>query len=211
MGRSSLYVSGDPIRGTALAIGLMLLTPIGAVVLQGQAAPETNQITSEDLEPRTIGSAGATLVGVAGYVDKFSSSEDALPGNYTVHVDVTRFLTDSIAIRGGLAGTGSFGGDDSEQPTGIGAAALYGTAGALFYFSPQSMVSLYSGVDYWAQITQRADSDAGSLVGTLGVQGAMSSRASIYLEGGYGLGLSKGEEDETLRRFVGRVGVRLKF
>jgi len=134
-----------------------------------------------------------------------------LPGTYTVHVDVTRFLTDRIAIRGGLAGTGTFGGDDTDQPAGIGAPALHGTAGAVFYFSPQSMVSLYSGIDYWAQLTQRADSDAGSLVGTLGVQGAMSSRASIYLEGGYGLGLSTGEEDETLRRFVGRIGVRLKF
>jgi hypothetical protein len=211
MGRASLLVSSDSVRGTALATALILLVSIGAVALHGQAAPENDQSTSEDLEPRTIGSAGATLVGVAGYVDKFSSSEDTLPGSYTVHVDVMRFLTDRIAIRGGLAGTGSFGGDDTEQPAGMGAPSLHGTAGALFYFSPQGMLSLYSGVDYWAQLTQRADSDAGSLVGTLGVQGAMSSRASVYLEGGYGLALSKGEEDETVRRFVGRVGIRLKF
>ncbi|HEU4686972.1 MAG TPA: hypothetical protein VFS23_01350 [Vicinamibacterales bacterium] len=211
MGRASLHVSGDHIRGTALATALMVLIPIGAVAQQGQAAPQSNQITSEDLEPRTIGSSGTTLVGIAGYVDKFSSSEDALPGNYTVHVDVTHFLTDRLAVRGGLVGTGSFGDDDSDQPAGIGAPALHGTAGAQFYFTPQSMLSLYSGIDYWAQLTQRADSDAGSLIGTLGVQGAMSSRASIFLEGGYGFGLSKVEEDETLRRFVARVGVRLKF
>lgn len=189
----------------------MLMTPIGAAALHGQAAPANNPITSEDLEPRTIGSSGTTLVGIAGYVDKFSSSENTFPGSYTVHVDVTRFLTDRLAVRGGLAGTGSFGGDDSDQVTGIGAPALHGTAGAQFYFTPQNMLSLYSGIDYWAQLTQRADSDAGSLIGTFGVQGAMSSRASIYLEGGYGLGLSKGEDGETLRRFVGRVGVRLKF
>ena len=211
MGRASLYVSGDHIRGTALATALMVLTPISAVAQQGQTAPQSNQITSEDLEPRTIGSSGTTLVGVAGYVDKFSSSEDALPWNYTVHVDVTRFLTNRLAVRGGLAGSGTFGGEDSDQAAGIGVPALHATAGAQFYFTPQSMLSLYSGIDYWAQLTQRADSDAGSLIGTLGAQGAMSSRASIYLEGGYGFGLSKGEEDETLRRFVARVGVRLKF
>jgi hypothetical protein len=196
---------------TRIAAALMLLSSIGVVPVRTQESSANSQPTSEDLEPRTIGSAGATLVGIAGYMDKFSSSEDTFPWTYTVHVDVTHFLTDRIAIRGGLAGTGSFGGDDADQPAGIGAPALHGTAGALFYFSPLSMVSLYSGIDYWAQLTQRADSDAGSLVGTLGVQGALSSRASLYLEGGYGLGLSKGDEDETLRRFVGRIGVRLKF
>lgn len=201
MGRASLYV----------ATALMLSTPITVVAQQGQATPQNDQISSEDLEPRTIGSSGTTLVGIAGYVDKFSSSEDTFPGAYTVHVDVTRFVTDRLAVRGGLAGTGSFGDDDSDQAAGIGAPALHATAGAQFYFTPHSLLSLYSGFDYWAQLTRRADSDAGSLVGTLGVQGAMSSRASIYLEGGYGFGLSKGEDDETLRRFVGRVGVRLKF
>jgi hypothetical protein len=199
------------VTSTTTVAALLLLLSIGVIALQAQGSSASGQATSEDLEPRTIGSSGTTLVGFAGYVDKFWSSENTFPGTYTVHVDVTRFLTDRLAVRGGLAGTGSFGGDDSDEPTGIGAPALHGTAGALFYFSPQSLVSLYSGIDYWAQLTQRADSDAGSLVGTLGVQGAMSSRASVYLEGGYGLGLSKGEEDETLRHFVGRIGVRLKF
>ncbi len=197
--------------GTKAAAALMLLLSIGIVSLRAQSARESGQITTEDLEPRIIAAAGTTLVGLAGYVDKFSSSEDSFPTAYTLHADVTRFLTDRFAVRGGLAGTGTFGGDDTDEPTGIGAPALHATAGALFYFSPHTMLSLYSGVDYWAQLTQRADSDAGSVVGTLGVQGAMSSRASIYLEGGYGLGLSTGEDDETLRRFVGRIGVRLKF
>ena len=189
----------------------MLSISISVAAQQEQSAPQNNLIASEDLEPRTIGSSGTTLVGIAGYVDKFSSSEDTLPWTYTLHVDVTHFLTDRLAVRGGLVGTGSSGEDDSDQTAGIGGPALHATAGAQFYFTPQSIVSLYSGLDYWAQLTRRADSDAGSLVGTLGVQGAMSSRASIYLEGGYGFGLSKGEEDETLRRFVARVGVRLKF
>ena len=192
------------------ATALVLSLSIG-VAVRAQSSPANNQLVPEDLEPRTIGAAGVTLVGVAGYIDKFSSSEDTFPGTYTLQVDVTRCLTGRHAVRRGLAGSGTFGGDETDATTGIGVPALHGTAGALFYFSPQNMVSLYSGVDYWAQITQRADSDAGSVVGTLGVQGALSSRASIYFEGGYGLGLSKGEDDETLRRFVGRVGVRLKF
>ena len=90
MGRASLYV----------ATALMLSTPITVVAQQGQATPQNDQISSEDLEPRTIGSSGTTLVGIAGYVDKFSSSEDTFPGAYTVHVDVTRFVTDRLKEAG---------------------------------------------------------------------------------------------------------------
>lgn len=73
------------------------------------------------------------------------------------------------------------------------------------------MASLYSGVDYWAQLTQRSGPDAGSLVGTFAVQGALSSRASLFVEGGYGVALTKSAGNDTLTRYVGRVGVRLKF
>jgi hypothetical protein len=81
----------------------------------------------------------------------------------------------------------------------------------LYYFTPQSIVSAYAGVDYWAQLTQRAEADAGSIVGTLGLQGAMSSRVSAFVEGGYGPALTRGDDDERLWRVIGRVGVRLKF
>jgi hypothetical protein len=73
------------------------------------------------------------------------------------------------------------------------------------------MASLYAGGEYWAQLTQRATSDAGVMVGTLGLQGLVSSRASVFIEGGYGVGLTRGDEGELRSRIVGRAGVRLKF
>ena len=49
------------------------------------------------------------------------------------------------------------------------------------------------------------------VVGTIGVQGALSSRASAFVEGGYGVGLRQNEDEVRVRRIVGQVGVRLKF
>jgi hypothetical protein len=57
------------------------------------------------------------------------------------------------------------------------------------------MVSFYAGADYRAQITQRDGSDAGTIIGVAGVQGALSSRVSLFLEGGYGAGLQKNDDD----------------
>lgn len=152
------------------------------------------------------------MIGLAGYVDRFSSSERELATHYTAQIDVGGFVAPRIVVRGGLAGTGRFGGEGSDdRPTGAGAPAVHAFGGALFYFTPQSMLSAYVGGEYWNQLTQRDGTDAGSLVGTLGLQGAMSSRASVFIEGGYGFGLTKGDDGETLSRFVGRLGIRLKF
>jgi hypothetical protein len=150
------------------------------------------------------------MIGAAGYVDRFSSSEDRFPTNYTLHVDVARFVSARIVIRGGLVGTTSAGADE-DLPTGPGASALHALVGGLYYFTPRSMASLYAGGEYWAQLTQRAGSDAGVIVGTFGVQGLVSSRASVFIEGGYGVGLTRGDEGELRSRIVGRAGVRLKF
>ena len=171
-----------------------------------------DDVTTEDIEPRRIGEAGTMTIGVSGYVDRFFSSEHALPTNYTAQVDVARFITDRIAVRGGLSGTGSVGGDDPEErPVGAGAPALHALIGAHYYFSPRSMLSLYTGADYWAQLTQRQSPDSGSLLGAVGVEGAISSRARVYVEGGYGAALTRGEDGETLSRYVGRIGFRFKF
>lgn len=172
----------------------------------------SSQAASEDIEPRVIGTPGTTIVGFSGYVDRFSSSERGLPTNYAAQIDVGRFVVRQIVVRGGLAGTGSLGGDDSEErATGSGAPALHAFAGALYFFTPQSMLSLFAGGEYWAQLTQRAAADAGSIVGMAGMQGALSSRASVFIEGGYGIGLTRGDEGETVSRFLGRIGVRLKL
>ena len=171
------------------------------------------QPVSEDLEPRTIGTTGTMLIGVSGFVDRFYSPEQELPLNLTLHVDVGRFITPRIVLRGGLAGSGSFGGDDAEElARGQGVASLHAFVGGAYYFRPQSMLSLYAGGNYWAQLTQRGEvPEAGSVVGLLGVQGALSSRAHVFLEGGYGMALSLDVDEVRPRRIVGRIGVRLKF
>ena len=166
-------------------------------VLAAGAGTATAQL--EEIEPRTVGGRGATFVGMSGFVDRFSSPDEALPLNYTAQVDVTRFLTRRIAIRFGVLGTGSVGGEEStDDATGPGAAALHVGGGGLFYFTPGSMGSAYAGMEYWAQVTHRADNDAGSAVGKFGFQAVISSRASVFVEGGYGVNLRRGEEDETI-------------
>jgi hypothetical protein len=167
---------------------------------------------TEDVEPRSVGGAGVMSLGISGFVDKLMSSEDTFPFQATVQVDVTRFLTTRIAIRGGLIGSGSFGGDDSDDlPTGPGQPALHALVGGFFYFTPESMMTFYSGGEYRAQLTRRADRDAGTLLGKAGLQAALSSRTSIFVEGGYGARLTRGDEDELQTRIVGEVGIRIKF
>jgi hypothetical protein len=191
-------------RGIAAALTVLA----GAAVAHAQSATAP----AEDIEPRVIGTAGTTLVGLSGYVDAFFSSERDLPFNYSAQVDAGRFLTNAFVVRGGLRGSGSVGGDDAENLiAGSGAPALHAFGGLLYYLTPRSLVSLYAGAEYWAQLTQRRSPDAGSIVGTFGVQGALSSRASLFIEGGYGMGLRKNDDEVRVSRIVGQVGVRLKF
>jgi hypothetical protein len=190
---------------TIAALSLML-------VCAGRAQAQPSTPPNEDVEPRVIGSKGTMLVGMSGNFDESFSSAQRLPINYSVQVDVGRFLSAAFVLRGGLRGTGSAGGDDSENlPTGSGAAALHGFAGLLYYLTPRSLISMYTGAEYWAQLTQRDSPDAGSIVGTFGVQGALSSRASMFVETGYGVGLRKNTDDVRVTRIVGQIGVRLRF
>jgi len=177
-----------------------------------QAPEETKQeIADEEIEPRIVGKPGALLVGFSGYVDKFSSSEDPLPALFTFQTDVAWFFTRKIAFQGGFIGTATLGGDSEDYPEGFGVPALYAFGGALYYFTPQSMASFYAGGEYRAQLTQRADSDAGAIIAKGGLQGAMSSRVSVFLEGGYGFGFTRGDEDELISRYVGSIGLRVRF
>ena len=188
------------------------LVPVLLLALSGSQGVAAQDRTSEDLEPRIIGAAGTTAVGFSGYVDKFFSPETALPTNYTVQVDVNRFLTDRWVVRGGIAGSGSYGGDDSDElRTGPGAPAVHALGGVFFYFTPRSIWSAYTGIGLTVQMTQRSGSGMSSVVGSLGLQGAVSSRASLFIEGGFGRGLNKDDEDNRLSRFGGNIGIRLKF
>jgi hypothetical protein len=177
---------------------LLLLSPIAAA---GQ----------EDIEPRTIGATGVNTIGLGGFIDGFSSPEESLPVHASVHADVTRFLTDHLAVRGGVIGSTTFRDAGDEITTGPGAASLHGLISGLYYFTPQSMLSLYSGIEYRAQLMRRADKDAGSALGVIGVQATVSSRAALFVEGGYGARLTRGADGELQTRIAGQVGLRIKF
>ncbi|MFI5077512.1 MAG: hypothetical protein ACHQRO_09230 [Vicinamibacteria bacterium] len=203
---------------------------VGAMVI-GCAAPSAGQVTSsadvqppavtpaedrtvtpnEDVEPRVVGVAGRTAIGLAGYADRITSEDDNLPFHLTLQVDVSHFLTRRIAVRGGVVGSGALGGDADDVPAGIGVTALHAFGAASYYFTPGSMASFYAGAGYWAQITARDGPDSGSILGLGGMEAALSSRATVFVEGGYGLGLTKSADGATRQRFVARVGVRVKL
>ncbi len=165
----------------------------------------------EDVEPRVVGTRGTTAIGLAGYADRITSADDDLPLNLTLQVDVGRFLTQRIAVRGGVVGTGALGGDPEARAAGVGVPALHAFGAASYYFTPRSMASVYAGAGYWAQITGRDGADRGSILGLAGLEGALSSRATVFLEGGYGVGLTRTGDGATRQRFVARLGVRVKL
>ena len=178
-------------------------------VSRAQAAASRPAV-AEDVQPRSSGTSGTTLIGLGGHVDRVFTVEDDTSFNYTVHADVGHFLTRHVVIQGGVAGSGSIGGDTDDLPAGSGAPALHAFGGALWYFTPRALASLYSGAEYWAQITQRSGPDAGAVLAKIGLQGALSSRASVFVEGGYGFGLTRNDEGAPTR-LVARFGVRFKL
>ncbi|MET0429564.1 MAG: hypothetical protein ABW026_13850 [Microvirga sp.] len=166
---------------------------------------------SEDVEPRVIGTRGTTAIGLAGYADRISSEDDNLPLHLTLQVDVSHFLTRRIAVRGGVVGSGALGGDPDNVATGVGVTSLHAFAAANYYFTPGSMASFYAGAGYWAQLTARDGPDRGAVVGLGGLEAAVSSRASLFMEGGYGIGLTRTDDGATRQRFIARLGVRVKL
>lgn len=165
----------------------------------------------EDVEPRIVGARGRTAMGIAGFIDRFASSEDDFPTHATLSFDVSRFITRRIAVLGGLIGHTSFGGDEDDVVAGPGVAALHARGGALFYFTPDAMISAYAGTEYRAPLKPRAEQDAGSLLGLGGMQAALSSRASLFVQGGYGARLTRGDEGELQTRLTAEIGFRLRF
>jgi hypothetical protein len=202
-----------------------------AAMIIGAVAPSAAQVTSpadaatppmtpagdrpvtpdEDVEPRVVGGPRRTAIGLAGYADRITSEDDDLPFHVTLQVDVSHFLTTRIAVRGGVVGSGALGGDADDVPAGIGVTALHAFGAATYYFTPGSMASVYAGAGYWAQITARDGPDSGSILGLGGVEAALSSRATVFVEGGYGLALTRTDDGATRRRFVARLGVRVKL
>lgn len=180
------------------------------LVVIALGAPARPAAAQEDIEPRTVGERGVTTIGIGGFLDQLSSSEETFPMHLTVHVDVNRFITSRFAVRGGVIGSTTFREDD-EPPAGPGVAALHALGGVFYYFTPQSMVSAYAGGEYRAQLTRRAERDSGTVLGIGGVQATLSSRASVFVQGGWGRRLTRGDEDELQTRIAGEIGLRIKF
>jgi len=172
------------------------------------AAPALAQ---EDLEPRTVGERGVTAIGLAGFIDRFVSSESTFPTQVTWQVDIGRFLTSRIVVRGGVIGSTAFGEDEDENRTGPGAATIDARGAAVYYFTPASIASAYAGIEYRMPLTRRADKEAGSALGLVGVEGSLSSRASVFVQGGYGTRLTRGDEGELQSRIAGDIGFRIRF
>jgi hypothetical protein len=184
------------------------LSPAPASAQAAGVAP----VQLEEIEPRVIGRPGTTILGLSGFGDRFFSPEESMPTNYTAQIDVSRFLTRRFVVKFGALGSGSFGGDASEDlPVGSGVPAMHAMGGLSYFFTPDAMISVYLGSEYWAPLTQRADRDTGSLLGTAGVQAAVSSRASVFVQGGYGARLNRGEDDEVVTRVVAQIGFRIKL
>ena len=192
---------------------MIVVIPMAALA-QGDAprAVVDSSAESEDIEPRIVGRRGTTQIGFAGYVQRGYSSEELFPLNFSLQVDAGRFITKRFVARLGVIGSGSRGGDDSaDVATGPGVPSLYATGGLMFYFTPEAIMSFYTSTEYWAQLTQRAGADSGSIVAQGGLQAAVSSRASLFVEAGYGARLTRGKEGELMTRIVGQVGLRIKF
>jgi hypothetical protein len=203
-------------RVTCLLIAAFVagaIVPAHAQVPGNTDTPAPAVTPNEDIEPRVIGNPGTMALGLAGSVDQTTSGDDDYPPfNLTLQVELSRFLTRSIAVRGGVVGSAALGGDPDDRTDGTGQPALHAFGAGLYYFSPQSIASVYAGAGYWYQLTARGDSgDAGSVLGLGGVDAAVSSRAMVFVEGGYGIGLTKTGDGATRQRFLARVGVRLKL
>ena len=198
-------------RSASRSALVILCTLAQPAIAGAQATAQIAPIASEEIEPRVIGITGTTMVGLAGHVDRMFSSDEQFATQYTAQVDVSRFISRRVVARGVLTGSGEIGADAEERPSGVGVPALHVSGGLLFYLTPQSMLSAYTGGEYAMQITRRAGRDAGTIAALLGLQGAVSSRASVFVESGYGIGLRSGEDGERLSRYGGRIGIRLKF
>lgn len=166
---------------------------------------------AEELEPRVVAASGVTTIGLSGFADKVSSSEDVFPWRVTAQVEVTHFVVKRLAARVGLIGSTTADGLDDDERITAAAPAFYLSAATLFYLTPGRLLSPYGGVEYRARLTDRPEKDAGTALGLAGVQAALSSRAAVFVEAGLGMDLTRGADRELRTRFVSAVGVRIRF
>lgn len=198
----------NPHRKRRMRIGLLCCLLLFSTTALAQNTPPP---LTEETEPRRVGTRGSTTIGFAGFLDRTYSSEELPPLFVTAQLDIARFVTDRVAVRAGVVGQGRFGGETELETTGADASALHAAIGAQFYFTPASLLSLYSGVDYRYQLTTPRQGDAGFVIPKVGLEGTVSSRASFFAEGGFGIAVRRGSEGELNTRVNGQLGLRIRF
>jgi hypothetical protein len=166
---------------------------------------------------RIIGRQGATQVSfqaiVAGSVvdrttpitnsrGQFTGLETSkgFEGFYFGAWDIGYFTTEHFVMKFGNQFTGQIT-SGQVKPT------VSGNVGGTYYFTPDQVASLYASGIYSFQMTNRSQGDRGSAVGSLGLQAAVRSNASIFFEGGYGRSLNEGGSGVL----QSSVGLRILF
>lgn len=161
---------------------------VSAVVLlvllahAGPAAAQTDETTRQvgRKGARQVSLSFATITQIISVGDEFglsggTSSSTSMFGA----VDFGRFVTERLVLSFGIQGSGTIA--EGQSPL------FYSQAGFLYYFTPQQVMSTYLGGDLSVPLTtingERPSSEA---VGKVGVQAALKSNASIFVEGAYG-------------------------
>lgn len=146
---------------------------------------------------RSVGRKGATQLGIQfTTTTSLSTSGDgsvASTTNLFGGIDVGRFVTDKFLTRFGLSGFGQVGGQsfdfgDGSSSSGSNVSFNF-LGGALFYLTPQKPQSFYIGGDISVPVSSSGTGNP-NVNGRLGIQAAIRSNASLFVEGGYGATLS---------------------
>jgi len=169
------------------------LFALGALAwMAGAAAPAVAQ-------DREIGRQGATQLSFQAVVTGSQAASD-FQGFYFGAWDIGYFTSEHLVLRVGNQFQGAFN-SGANQPS------LSTNVGSTYYFSPHTPTSFYTSGIYSFRLTNRSEGDRGDLVGSIGVQAAVRSNASVFFEGGYGRSLSSGGSGVLLSS----VGLRVLF
>jgi hypothetical protein len=170
----------------------------------GTASAQTPEPT------KSVGRKGATQMGISFSTTTPVSVSDAgtQTGATTLNgsIDIGRFVTGKLVTRFGVFGSGSFGGQQrSGSPVSF---MLLG--GALYYFTPDKVSSLYIGGDTSVAVSSAGTNDP-MVNGRLGVQTAIKHNASFFIEGGYGGALTSSQGGSRGGSLMTNVGIRVLF
>lgn len=176
------------------------------------SAPQETTAAVDDESEKRIGRKGAKQLSLGfsatGYKverptfdsrGRITGTKTSTQGFFFGQGDLGSFLSDSFLLRLGATFSGQIGGDLDPN--------VQGLVGFLYYFSPDGSGSLYAGVDTTKDLGTEGSKPYG--YGRLGLQTMLNSRASFFVEGGYGKILSS--ESSGSGSFQVQAGLRFAF